>query len=192
MDTGAHIVCNLLIQGRHRLPRLQLFAVVIIGAIAPDLPIIAFYAWEALVLNTPEHVIWSERYYLPGWQNFIDAFNSIPITLGLLAVAAAIRCKSMAVLLAGVLLHIALDLPLHHDDAHRHLFPISDWRYESPVSYWDPAHYGNILMPLQAMFVAAGLVWLWFRHRGRFERAALVALGSVYLSFIVFAAVVWG
>jgi hypothetical protein len=41
-----------------------------------------------------------------------------------------------------LLLHVFGDLPLHHDDAHRHFFPFLDWRFRSPVSYWDPAHRG--------------------------------------------------
>ena len=36
----------------------------------------------------------------------------------------------------------ALDLPVHTDDAHRHLLPLSDWRFHSPVSYWDRRYHG--------------------------------------------------
>lgn len=50
--------------------------------------------------------------------------------------------KAWTILFASMLLHMLADLPLHHDDGHRHFWPISNWRFESPVSYWDPNHYG--------------------------------------------------
>ena len=50
-------------------------------------------------------------------------------------------------------LHVPEDLFLHHDDGHRHFYPLSQWRYSSPVSYWDPNHYGKIVAPLEALAV---------------------------------------
>jgi len=35
-------------------------------------------------------------------------------------------------------LHALFDFPLHHDDGHRHFWPFSEFRFDSPVSYWDP------------------------------------------------------
>lgn len=40
--------------------------------------------------------------------------------------------------------------------AHRHLFPLSDWRFASPVSYWDPAHHGDVFLAAEADLVALG------------------------------------
>lgn len=71
------------------------------------------------------------------------------------------------------LLHLAGDLPLHAEDAHRHLWPLSDWRFISPVSYWDPAHYGRIAAPIEALFAAGLIVLLWRRFAGLIPRLAL-------------------
>ena len=46
---------------------------------------------------------------------------------------------------AAALLHLTFDLPFHHDDAHPHFWPFSDWRFTSPLSYWDPAHDGGVI-----------------------------------------------
>ena len=189
MDTGTHIVANLLVQSKRSQPRL--FIAAAFGAILPDLPIIVFYAWESLVAGYPEHVIWGKRYFLAGWQNFIDTFNSVPIILLALLVAVPIRNKLLITILIGMLLHVMLDLPFHHDDAHRHFFPLSDWQFVSPISYWDPRHYGDIMAVVQLLIVAAGLIWLWIRHAGRFERLMIAMMGVSYIGFLVFVQMVW-
>jgi len=32
---------------------------------------------------------------------------------------------------------MVLDFPFHAEDAHKHFWPLSDWRFHSPFSYWD-------------------------------------------------------
>ena len=189
MDTGAHIICNLVVQSRSSESRI--FAAVLIGAILPDLPIMLFYAWESLVMNSAESEIWSELYFLPGWQNFFDTFNSLPLIVALLALGIYFKKQLVSVLALSMALHVLLDLPFHHDDAHRHFFPFSDWRFFSPVSYWDPKYHGDIMHIVQTVIVIIGLVVLWLRHPGRLEKATLAFLGVGYLLFQVFVATVW-
>ena len=42
----------------------------------------------------------------------------------------------------------------HRDDSHRHPYPLSDWRFISPLSYWDPVHHGQWLGLAEASLVA--------------------------------------
>ena len=189
MDTGAHIICNLVVQSRSSESRI--FAAVLIGAILPDLPIMLFYAWESLVMNSAESEIWSELYFKPGWQNFFDTFNSLPLIVVLLALGTYFKKQLISVLALSMALHVLLDLPFHHDDAHRHFFPFADWRFFSPVSYWDPKYHGDIMHIVQIVIVIIGLVVLWLRHPGRLEKATLAFLGVGYLLFQVFVATVW-
>ena len=51
--------------------------------------------------------------------------------------------------------HSLLDLPVHNDDAHRHFFPFSNYRFISPFSYWDPNHYGRIVAFVEMALVLA-------------------------------------
>jgi len=45
---------------------------------------------------------------------------------------------------AGCMLHTLIDIPVHYDDGPLLLFPLNwSWRFMSPVSYWDPQHYGT-------------------------------------------------
>ena len=189
MDTGAHIICNLVVQSRSSESRI--FAAVLVGAVLPDLPIMLFYAWESLVMNSAESEIWSELYFKPGWQNFFDTFNSLPLIVVLLALGIYFKKQLVSVLALSMALHVLLDLPFHHDDAHRHFFPFSDWRFFSPVSYWDPKYHGDVMHIVQITIVIIGLVVLWLRHPGRLEKATLAFLGVGYLLFQVFVATVW-
>ncbi len=153
MNTPAHAVVNLLVLGRRERPRLLLPLTV--GALLPDAPMLLFYAYYKAV-GAAENFIWSTAYYDPGWQAFIDIFNSLPlIGLGLLLAHRAAMPR-LAALFSSVALHALCDLPLHREDAHRHFFPLSDWRFESPVSYWDPRHGGAVFSLVESIFVVAG------------------------------------
>ncbi len=159
MNTPAHVILNLFVLGRKEIPRHQ--GAILAGAILPDAPMFFFYFIEKVVRGVPEYLIWSHDYYLEPWQNFIDCFNSLPfIALGLF-VAWKTQSRAAQLFFVSMILHVCGDLPLHHDDAHRHFFPFSNWRFESPVSYWDPSHYGHIVTGLEilAVLVCAGLVF---------------------------------
>ena len=104
----------------------------------------AFYAWQKIVVRASEAEIWSEIYFWPGWQLLFDVPNSIPVALLAALIAWRLELARTTAFFASVVVHCLGDLALHHDDAHRHFLPLSDWRFASPVSYWDPAHFGCV------------------------------------------------
>ena len=73
----------------------------------------------------------------------------------------------------SMLIHCGFDFFLHNDDAHHHFFPLSDFAFESPVSYWDAAHYGNIVAPIEVCATLAVSVYLFRRLQTRFWPLAL-------------------
>ncbi len=151
-----------------------------------------FYFWQKRVLGKPEGWIWSTAYHDPGWQFFFDLFNAVPL-LGLAATVAWWRGRRRAAALFGsMIVHSLVDLVLHHHDAHRHFFPFSDWRFRSPVSYWDPRHYGSFFAPLELLFVLVGSVLLITTWKDRSVRLIACAILLVYALFIAFAMFVWG
>ena len=83
------------------------------------------------------------------------------------------------------------DFALHRKDAHRHFFPFSDWRFQSPVSYWDPRHYGGIVTTIEMVVVVAGAVVLFKQCPGRGPRAFLGLILLCYAVYIGYALVVW-
>ena len=186
MNTPAHAVVNLLLLSRDRGHRYS--AAVVGGAIIPDIVIVVFYAWQ-LALGTPENQIWSQEYYRPLWQGWIDTFNSVPLILLAMLLCWHFRRYFLLAFLASMLLHVGGDLPLHHDDGHRHFFPFSDWRFSSPVSYWDPAHYGYWASLIEITAVVGASVFMYLRHRAL--RPWLTSIVAVYLIYWVYVYLVW-
>ena len=82
--------------------------------------------------------------------------------------------QGIALLFASIILHALEDLPVHHDDAHRHFLPLSDFRFESPVSYWDPNHYEGIVGALEIGLVLIASIYVLRRARSRWTKGLLV------------------
>jgi hypothetical protein len=90
-----------------------------------------------------------------------------------------------------VLLHALGDAFLHREDGHRHLWPLSSWRFESPVSYWDPAHHGAVGAGLETLLIVASTLALWPRapRAGRVALALLCgASGTAWVAFYAWGA----
>ena len=164
MTTPAHAALSLIVLGRSERNALP----VALGAVAPDAPMLVFYLWERLVRGVSEGRIWSERYFDPGWQVVFEIPSSIPLlalalcillvllgrrstgrfpAAGVAATPRPARLTAATLFVASMILHALGDLPLHREDAHRHFFPVSDWRFTSPVSYWDPGALRRVRRP---------------------------------------------
>lgn len=180
MNTPAHLVVNLaVLAGGARRPHAREVAV---GALLPDLPMFGFFLWERLVLGTPDRTIWAVSYFEPTWQACFDLFNSIPLAAVGLLTALLLKRPGPALLCASMLLHCLLDLPLHREDGHRHFFPLSDWRFMSPVSYWDPRHRGAMGAGLETLALCAACALLWRRHPRLAVRVLLAALAALVVA----------
>ncbi len=178
MNTPSHCILNLAIldQGSLKGCTWPIF----FGSWLPDAAIFLFYGW-AKAIGLPEAAIWNEAYYASAWQSIFAIGNSIPLALLGLGLFLWWRRLGWAALFASALLHQLEDLPLHHDDAHQHFWPFSDYRFVSPVSYWDPAEFGRYgaLAELTLALVASFI--LWRRVRSRRVRGALILINGLYL-----------
>lgn len=190
MNTPAHVVLNLFLLGQkpagassHRRS-----AAIVVGAVLPDLTMIGFYAWH-LAKGTAESQIWSVEYYRPFWQAWFDSFNSIPIIAVGMLICWKTRRYLWLALFSSMLLHVLGDLPVHHDDGHRHFFPFSDWRFASPVSYWDPNHHGYWFSLFEFCLVIGAATYLW--RREIVLRPWAAATTAVYLAYLGYVLVVW-
>lgn len=142
----------------------------------PDLSLYLLTGWSLFVMDIPARVVFDQLYFSDLWQGIFAVDNSIPLWALGLAIALLFRSQ-VAVAFAGAgLLHLAFDFPLHHDDARRHFWPLSDWVFHSPVSYWDPQHYGMITAPIEVAVCIGLSVLLWRRFTGLWPRV-LIALG---------------
>lgn len=205
MNTPAHVIASCVLIP-HK-PGWPATSALVVGALLPDMPMFGFYAYQKFLRGRTEAEIWSENpeapglYFDPAWQLFFDWFNSLPLVALVMLLcwwlgqdadggaAAAWRWGLLCAASAG--LHQLCDLPLHHNDAHRHFLPLTDWRFASPVSYWDPNHFGRVALPVELLLTIAGCVWLLGAGRPSASRwVGGVTLG-LYAVLIVFAAVVW-
>lgn len=164
-------------------------AAIVLGAFLPDAAIYFLFAWSK-VAGIPERIVWDELYFSDMWQDWVAAGNSAPLWLAMLIIGVvALRSGGLhrlGILLffmaAAALIHIAGDLPVHVDDAHRHLWPLSDFRFVSPISYWDPDHHGRQFMFVEAALGLALCAVLFRRFKALWVRAILALLLLVYIA----------
>ncbi len=157
MNTPAHIAASLLTWRNQ--PGPWTAAAVTFGAVLPDATMFVFYGYQKAIGST-EADIWNTLYFQDHWQLTFDLFNSVPIFLAIAVVAYFLKWRLVMLVAASALLHCLCDLPLHNDDAHRHFLPFTDWRFASPVSYWDPNHYGLIFMWIELLFAIGACIYV--------------------------------
>ena len=148
--------------------------VIVLGALLPDISLFIMFGYAQLI-NVPNELIWSDMYYSAFWQQLGAMTNSVPIYLISAIISWAIiqhrlpnnqhakdtytigvqnrtlvSNAAVTVLISSLAsaLHVATDLPLHHDDGHPHFWPFTNWIYESPISYWDAFHFAGYWVPI--------------------------------------------
>ncbi|MEM9397712.1 MAG: cobalamin biosynthesis protein CobQ [Pseudomonadota bacterium] len=146
------------------------------GAIAPDLSLYMLVFWHLAVIGTPAETVFEDLYYSPQWQAIFAVDNSVFVWLGLLAVAIYGRWIWLRIFSISALLHVALDFPLHAGDGRPHFWPLSDWVFTSPVSYWDDRYYGWIAGPAEVVVCALLTLVLFQRFRSTLHRALFIGI----------------
>lgn len=157
--------------------RQWLTAAAIAGALLPDLDVLTMFVVERIA-DTPGCEIFHYRYREEPWTTVQALINAIPLYALLTVIAVTARAltsgylrtlmTAAAVFGASALLHVSADFLLHHDDARRQLLPLSDFVFRSPVSYWDPEHFGRWFV-LAEVGLAAKLAYILgrrFRRKG--------------------------
>ncbi len=153
----------------------------IFGALLPDLSIFVLFGWGRFVKGVSEHQLWRELYWQEPWQTLGAISNSAPLYAGLLLLGWWRAWPLVWVLGGAALLHVACDLPLHALDAHVHFWPFTDWRFHSPLSYWDNSFHGAIVRVFEGTFavILIGLLAWRFKSVGVRLLLALALLSYV-------------
>jgi len=167
---------------------------VLTGALIPDASIFILFAYASLK-GIPGEILWGQTYWSEPWQTYSMIGNSAPLYLVFLGVALLFaapkdtrpRWQSLPALFClAALTHLATDFPVHHDDAHIHLWPFSEWRFHSLISYWDSDYYGNIFAPLEALLGAGLMALLFIRFKTLWIRILLSIGLALYVAVPVF------
>ncbi|AVZ30811.1 MULTISPECIES: hypothetical protein [Cyanophyceae] len=179
MNTPSHAILNLVIFNQQL--RDQASPAILIGAVLPDIPIFVFYLLMKFVYRLPEKQIWSEVYYQPFWQGIVSTFHSVPLAVLGLLIAHFWNWQLIEIALISMVLHSLLDFPVHNNDAHRHFFPLSNYRFISPVSYWDRNHYGAIAALVEFLLVIGATIVLFSSTLTHWGKVILIAVNVFYL-----------
>ena len=183
MITTSHAVINAFVARRSPV-RTHLarptHAAFVFGGIAPDLALyalnlgaIVYYPLvDGLSVSEAHQRAMDDLYFNSAWWIVGHNLLHAPIILlALIAGASAMKPpwrQRVRFLAVGALLHSIIDVVVHHDDGPLVFFPVS-WsiRFSSPVSYWDPDHYGSFMRPIDLAVTVTGAAWLvwWWRTR---------------------------
>ncbi|PXW72682.1 hypothetical protein C7964_101797 [Loktanella sp. PT4BL] len=186
MNTPAHLIFGLTAFGKAERPAIT--GAAFAGALIPDLSLYVLAGWHLLLLGTSPDIVFGQLYYSAAWQSIFRIDNSFIIWGIALALAGLYRAPVMIALCGAALLHLGFDFLLHNDDARAHFWPMSNWVFQSPVSYWDPRHYGNIAGAVEVALSLLCCGILWRRYRGPWMRGLIALLGVSELApFVLFA-----
>ena len=183
MMTQTHLIFGMAAFGRPENAKVTTAALV--GSMIPDFSLYAMAIWHLQVLGTSPSVVFDQLYFSEAWQSIFRIDNSIVLWSIAIGVAIMMKSKVAFALCAGALLHLWLDFPLHHDDGRAHFWPISTWIFESPVSYWDDRHYGNIVGPLEVLLSLAACIYMFRRWTGWKMRVFIGFLTAIQTAALV-------
>ena len=185
-------------------------AAVVAGALAPDAGVYGLFAWSKLA-GVPENDVWRRIYFAEPVQTIQAVLNSVPLYALLLLAGAVLLApraeptgdaatggwwglvasrSALGLFALAALLHLAGDLPVHADDAHRHFWPLTDWRFRSPVSYWNPEQGGDWFAFVEAALGILCAVLLWRRFRAWWVRGLLGLAIAAYVAVPIYFALV--
>jgi hypothetical protein len=165
------------------------------GGIIPDLPMFAIVGFLRATGHELQEIF--GKLYWEHWWQVANAIGHNFILWSVVCIAGSMMMKSksgptsergaIAFAIGGAaLVHSAIDFLCHRNDGHMHFWPLSEWRFVSPISYWDGAHYGTEFSLFEA---GLGLVmaFLLFRtFQNWMVRSALVLAALLYAAVPAF------
>lgn len=162
----------------------------LLGALIPDLSIYALFAL-ATFAGIPQATLWSETYWSEPWQTLSKISNSAPLYATFMVFAFFLatpddgrsRWQSLPVIFSlAALIHLLTDFTVHNEDAHIHFWPLSEWRFYSPLSYWDRDHYGTFVSLFEWALGLTLATVLFSRFKNKNLRMTLLISITLYIA----------
>jgi hypothetical protein len=164
MSTPAHLPISAAVMGKEG--QIGLIWAAVAGALLPDLSLYLLAGSALYLFGSPPEIVFDELYFSTAWQTIFAVDNSL-ILWGMAVAYAVWWQRPWVIAFAGAgFIHLCLDFPLHHDDGRAHFWPLSQWVFESPLSYWDRQHGAHWIAPLEGAMAAAAAARLWLWRAG--------------------------
>lgn len=166
MQTQSHFLISAALAGPLRKRGLEVHtAAFLLGSFLPDIPLFVLSVWFGVFSSAAQEGLMSgpamaeyDRLFFndPLWIVSHNFFHAPPILAAIFGLGLLLRRGGSAwgdrllwFALAAAF-HTAIDILTHHNDGPLLFFPFDfHTRYISPVSYWDPNHYGRIFTQLE-------------------------------------------
>jgi uncharacterized membrane protein YesL len=161
-----------------------------LGGVTPDVPMLLI-VFTLMVTGVPANRIFEELYWQDWWQICNAIGHSFLLWSALLVLGLVLRSKSdrwtlLAIYSASALLHAVVDFLVHREDAHMSFWPLMRYKFISPVSYYDSAHYGGPFSLFEAALGVLMVVILIRRFQHRWVRIGLAVLLVPYIAVPAF------
>lgn len=167
MQTYSHVLMAALAQNKLKKRGVSVHTkAILLGSFMPDVPLtlltIGFFIYHRWLFPPPgNEFLFGPQYdnlyfYDPLWISSHSLFHS-PLMIAwwlMLGYVGLRHQKKWGRILfwfaIGCAAHSLVDILTHYDDGPLLFYPF-DWttRFSSPVSYWDPAHYGQWFAPVE-------------------------------------------
>ncbi len=185
MNTPAHLIVGTALFSRT--DQKGTYVAALAGSFAPDVSLYVMVAVSIWVMGISAETVFREYYYSDAWQSVFAVDNSFILWTVLLALALWRDWPRVMAFAGAGLAHLALDFPLHTHDARQHFWPVSDWVFFSPVSYWDQSAYAGVVGPME-LALSVVLAVLLFR---KFKALGIRLATSAFLAMEVLSSGVW-
>ncbi len=157
----------------------------VIGSFLPDIPVYIFFFVNTFILGTSQRLMWDVLYFDSAWTPFFTLSHSLLLWPLLLSFAIILKKRFIQYVASAALLHITLDFLVHNDDAYKHFWPLTDWKFMSPISYWDQSHYGQIVGAVDSVVILGLLAWLYTKYNSRKAKIGIPVIMALYVASLV-------
>jgi len=156
----------------------------VLGALFPDTPTYLFFIVNGLILGYSGQVLWGDMYFNSAWSIPITLTHSFILWPVLIVTATYFGWNLLRWFSISALIHTVVDFLVHTDDAYRHFYPFSQWKFYSPISYYNPAEYGLFVSAFDSLLVLGLLTYLYTKYLGKW-RILIGLIGILYLVRLV-------
>lgn len=190
MNTQTHVIMGAVLMGQ-AVPRRALLGA--LGGLAPDIQMLLIVIVLKLA-GTPDRIIFGELYWQNWWQICNAIAHNFWLWSGLVCLGLYMRDRlstsargfdawtGVSLFAGSALLHTTIDFISHREDAHMSFWPVTRWKFISPVSYYDPQYYGAWFSSFEAVLGLVLAVILFRQFKNRFLRACIAIAMARYVA----------